>query len=359
MINKSYSSLGDGEAMRGLSTWNTKNISFTGLLFQAFDFVIGVAALPLRLFLRENLGERSIKFGTFLLSIGLHIYYFTIFDILLVLGGAAMLDDLTNEKMLLIGLFALINPYFIFLILVFRKGVKHFKQKIKAAKNNEVGYSYSRGVSKYFSNLKEGQAWGFDIDDRVVRIIVEPRSVFKVGMILFLGSLAIVLYMIFISESESSYVYVFFASLGCTGLVLSFDAICLFIDEFSLFMKRRDKVLDMLDGQEDMSKLMNEKVKIEEGRKLSQQKIADTSLSTVALEEDVVSISNDAGVTIDDEEMYEDTEEEPIEDVVSASNDDSGVTIDDEEIYEDTEEKAVEEVEDLSSKLRNKFLSDD
>lgn len=302
MINKSFSSLGNAEAMQGMSNFNAKDIGLMGILRHAFSFVVGIASLPLRLFLRKNIGERSINFGTFLLSIALHIYYFTIFDVLLVLGVTSFVTDMTTTKMVMLGLFGLVNPYFIFLLLVLIAGIKHFKQKIREGKNNETGYTYFRGQSKYFDNLKNGKAWGFEIDNVVVRMIVEPRTVFKIGLTLFFISLTIIIYLFFVSELKGlyAYLYVFLASLGCTGLVLAFDSICLFIDEFSLFMNKRDKTLDMLDGQEDVTKIVNAKTKIEEGRKNKQ--LNNNPLTGVNIEDDVVSISNSNDAI--EEEIY-------------------------------------------------------
>lgn len=269
MINKSHSSINDMAALRGSSILDNKDITFWGLFTQAFSFVVGISALPLRLFLRKNLGERSIRPGTFMLSIALHIYYFTIFDALLILVSIISLDlgEVTTEQMIRLAVFILINPYFIFLILVIRKAIIHFRRKIREAKSGQVSHSYYRGESRYFSNRKGGKIWGFTIDETTTRMLVEPKSIFKYGLVLFFCCLAILLYMILITESNSEYLTAFLASLGCTGLVISFDAICLFLEEFTLFMSKRDKVLDMLDSQDDMSEIVKEKAKIENERK--------------------------------------------------------------------------------------------
>ena len=289
MINKSHSSLNDMEALRGASILNAKNITFWGLLTQAFSFIVGISALPLRLFLRKNLGERSIRPGTFLLSIALHIYYFTIFDALFVFLGTVpfnMDGKITTENVVIFGLIILFNPYFIFLFSVTRRGIKHFRQKIREAKNSQTAYSYSHGDSKYFTGWKGGKVWGFTVDDTITRMIVEPKSIFKYGMVTFLFCLAVYLYLIFYAKPDTSYLALFLVSLACTGLVFSFDAICLFIEEFTLFTNKRDKVLDMLDGQDDMQEIMQEKGILEKARINEQMKNSNTALEDT--EDDVI-----------------------------------------------------------------------
>lgn len=299
MINKSYSSLGDKEAMRGMYSLDPKGFGPVGFLFQAFNFVVGVAALPLRLFLRKNLGERTIRPGAFVLSIILHGYYFTKFDILLVVLGSVSVWNKTSaglEQAIITGLFILINPYFIILILVVWRGIKHFKQKIREATNNQTGHSYYRGESKYFEHKKGKKMWGFVINDELIRMLVEPKAILKYGLVTALLSLAIVLYLLLIVETEAGYLLVSLVSVGCTGLVLIFDAVCLFFDEFSLKMVKRDKVLDMADGQIDMVEIMNQKAKIDEGRRKI-QKNGDSNISQ-GLDDDTVSFSN--GNSIED-----------------------------------------------------------
>jgi hypothetical protein len=273
MINKSYSSLNDQDAARGVSVLNAKGISFFALITQAFSFIVGIAALPLRLFLRKNLGERTIRPGMFLLSIALHIYYFTIFDSwLLILTILSREGDLSLDHLFPSGLFLLLNPYFIFLFFVIQKGVRHFKQKFREGKNNQTGYSYHRGESKYFDSWHGKKVWGMNANDQIIRMIVEPRFVFKLGLLMVFVPLMITLFTTLILSVETVSLYSLFASLACTGLVLALDGLCLFIDELSLFLAKRDHVLDMLDGQDDMKEMMESREEIEKGRSFSQLK---------------------------------------------------------------------------------------
>lgn len=272
MINKSYSSLNDSEAIRGMSSFNMKGLTVMGLLYQAFSFIIASASIPLRLFLRENLGERTIKPMMFLFSIAIHIYYFTIFDIIFVVLAATVVDDFSTNQMIQMGVMGLLNPYFIFLIVVIRKGIKHYKQKVREAANYQTGYTFHRGDSKYFTDSIGKKVHGFYADENIVRMIVEPKAVFKLGMALFLVCSAVSLYSFFIAETENPYVLFFAFSIGCTGLVLALDAICLFIDELSLFLGKRDKVLDILDSQDDMNEIKLGREQIEKGRSQTRAK---------------------------------------------------------------------------------------
>jgi len=288
MINKSYSSLNDREAMQGVASLG-RGISFSSLIFQAFHFVVGVAALPLRLLLRDDLGERTVRPGAFLLSVALHIYYFTIFDLLIALGATSAITNPSNEDIAILVIVALSNPYFIFLVIVIRRGIKHFKQKIRAARSNQTGYSYAAGKSRYFEKWIGRTVYGFDVNDSIIRLIIEPRAILKWGILTFLACLGIVLWMVFLLDSEASYIYIFIISLGCTGLVAAFDAICLFIDELALQLRKRDKVLDMLDAQDDANELMQYRAKIEEGRTTAgnNQQEADSA----DLEDDIIVVN--------------------------------------------------------------------
>lgn len=287
MINKSYSSLNDSEAIKGMSSFNMKGLTVMGLITQAFSFIIAAASIPLRLFLRDNLGERTIKPMMFLIAIALHIYYFTIFDVILVLIAASVVDDFSTNQMIQMGLIGLLNPYFIFLVLVIRKGIKHYRQKIREAVNHQTGYTFYRGDSKYFASWAGKKVHGFTADDNIIRMIVEPKAVLKLGFAVFLLCTAISLYSVFIAETENAYALFFAFSLGCTGLVLVLDAICLFIDELSLFLGKRDKVLDTLDGQTDMLEIRMGREQIEEGRKLVQ---AEKEIEHDGTDEELVSL---------------------------------------------------------------------
>lgn len=264
MINKSYSSLSDQEAISGASSafrgWN-----FLSIILGAFNFVVGIAALPLRLILRKNIGERSIQPISFVLAITLHVYYFTLFDTQLVavsiLGTAdnSFLNEMGLEIILYVGGLILINPYSLFLLWVIYRGVKHFRQKIRSALSEEVSYTYHRGESRYFQKWDKPTIFGFDVNDETIRMLAEPKAVLVIGLAISLASAVITGGLIFFFEIESIFLIATFASLTASGLVIAFDAFCLGIDEITLALNRRSKILDILDSEEDARVIVEQK----------------------------------------------------------------------------------------------------
>lgn len=264
MINKSYSSLTDKEAISGASNvfkgWNIATF-----ILGAFSFLIGIAALPLRLILRDNIGERSIRPFAFILALGIHIYYFTQFDTLVavisVLGiHGDPFDGLSGYQAIgFLFLFASINPYTLFLFWVFRRGIKHFRQKIREAQSGHVGYSYYRGESRFFSAWDKPTIYGFPTSQDSIRMLGEPKAIIVIGIATSFSSALLLLFSAFVLETESVLLVATLATVFATGLVISFDGLCLMLDEISLALNRRDKVLDMLDSEEDLKLIVGQK----------------------------------------------------------------------------------------------------
>lgn len=300
MINKSHSSMSDRDAIHSMTSIYRYN--FIGTLFQALNFIVGIAAIPLRLFLRKDIGERSIRPISFFLSIALHIFYFTIFDILLLLGIMELLDDMSYEgsgAALKLTVAILLNPYLILLIMSIVFGVKHFKQKIEEGRNNQTYYSYSRGKSRFFKPSKTNKVWGFIRTEDMVRLLVEPRFVFVFGLLTFAICLSGILYFHFISENAPPLLLSLLISFGCTGLVLMFDAICLFADEMGIFLQQRDKALDILDAREDATTILGIQNEIEKNRQSTNSHKREDDISTT-IEEDAVEISTNKDFTFED-----------------------------------------------------------
>ena len=270
MINKSYSSLTDKEAASG-AVGALRGWGFASFLLGAFSFIIGVAALPLRLVLRKNIGERSVRPFAFILSIALHIYYFTIFDSMIaalaILGvDSSVFEGVGYEGLIYLALFALINPYTLLLLWAVRMGVLHFKQKIKEAQEGKTGYTYYRGESRYFVNWDKPSINGFETNEDSIRALAEPKAVAAIALTVSLLSAIAILILIFLVESKSVLLVASLATIFATGLVVFLDAICLAIDEISLVLGRRDKVLDMLDSEEDANTLMGQKDEMQDQR---------------------------------------------------------------------------------------------
>lgn len=272
MINKSYSSLNDLEAFKGSSILNAKNLTIWGLLTSAFSYIVGIATIPMRLLLRSNIGERSIRVGSFLIALGLHIYAYFKLGIYVV-GFQYLMGGIEFEG-ILVYVLILLNPYVIFLLFILAVGVKHFRQKISQALSFKVGNSYHRGESKYFENWRDFKIFGFVADDTVIRMLVEPRAVMKYSASISLFCLSIV-FLSLAYKFNLSFFGILISSMLTSSILFFLTGLCLFVEEFSLYMVKRDRALDLLDGEFDMKEILSMKNHIEQDRNTRQQKVED------------------------------------------------------------------------------------
>lgn len=92
------------------------------------------------------------------------------------------------------------------------------------------------------------------------RILVEFKVVFIIGISLFL----LCFVFLFIDSILVYGKYFFCVSLIIVllvgiGLVIGFDVFCLVVDEISLIIFKRDKILDIFDFEEDVKIIVVEK----------------------------------------------------------------------------------------------------
>lgn len=238
--------------------------SFVTFIMGAFSFVVGVAALPLRFILRENLGERTVRPFSFVLAIALHIYYFTVFDAAIMFVSVLSVSGdpfqtLGLKQFIYAGLFILFNPYSLFLFWSIRRAIKHYKQKIRDALNNDMSYTYYRGDSRYFKSWHKPTIYGFEANDKTIRVLGEPKAICVIGFAIAIVSAVILATLILIVETESLLLLTTAATFFATGLVLVLDSVFLAIDEVSLVLSRRDKVLDILDSERDAQTIVEQK----------------------------------------------------------------------------------------------------
>mgnify|MGYP006870839508 CR=1 FL=1 len=78
------------ETARGFYGMNPTKSPFLGMIVHSYYFLVGAGAIPARLYLRKNMGERAFSPFAFLLSFGFFAYY-GIFpdDDFMLLGGLA------------------------------------------------------------------------------------------------------------------------------------------------------------------------------------------------------------------------------------------------------------------------------
>lgn len=267
MLQSSLNKMDGVEAVKGFYSLDPQDNAILGALIQGYFFVVSAGALPLRMILRKNLGERSFSIFGFIVSVGFYIYYG------ILLGGAGVI---TLTSQLFGGVEAnwldyarviLLNPFLIFIAIVIIRAVQHFKKVMRKAQNNQVQYSYFRGEGKYFRKRKGGKKWGFEIDERFMRMVIEPLAILKIGLlILFIAAGAVTFNYFYVVMTDSLiYLQPILIWTAVLGLVLVLSAIFLFLEEFGIMMRIRGAVLDLIDADIDMQMIMKRKAEMAGG----------------------------------------------------------------------------------------------
>lgn len=267
MLQSSLNKMDGVEAVKGFYSLDPQDNAILGALIQGYFFVVSAGALPLRMILRKNLGERSFSIFGFIVSISFYIYYG------ILLGGAGVI---TLTSKLFGGVDAnwldyarviLLNPFLIFMAIVIIRAVQHFKKVMRKAQNNQVQYSYFRGDGIFFRKRKGGKKWGFEIDERFMRMVIEPLAVLKIGLlILFIAAGAVTFNYFYVVMTDSLiYLQPILIWTAVLGLVLVLSAIFLFLEEFGIMMRIRGAVLDLIDADIDMQMIMKRKAEMAAG----------------------------------------------------------------------------------------------
>ena len=285
MLQGSLSKMDGMESAKGFYGMSPKNNAIFGAIAQSYYFLIGTGAIPARLFLRTNLGERAFSPFAFLLCVLFFVYYgFVPFDeefIVLgitglagstgayeMLGGDVLLGNNFDLSMFVTANIVL-NPCLWFVIWLIIKGVKHFKSVVMRIKENHQQYSYYRGDGKYFRHRLGGKKWGFDVDERFIRMVIEPLLVLRAGFILFvIGLIAGTCTYYWGKEQIESlgYLLIFLGWTANFGLLTLFSGFCLFLEEYGIMVRIRDAALDLIDGEYDMAFIIKKKEEIQLGK---------------------------------------------------------------------------------------------
>lgn len=256
----------------GFSHFYQKNL-ILGLLTIGYFFIVSTLSIPARLILRKNIGERSIAIQSFFLSMIGYIFLSMAFLILFSsLAGFGFYEKLatgfintpftfTWSGFFFNLLLFLSSPFTILLIVILAKAISHFKFHISNHREKVVGYSFYRGQGIYFRERLGGAIFGFEINENILRMIVEPLGLIKANLLLFVLT---VIAMIF--RAMNPVENIFFQFIDCilfgtlmVSITLILSSIALFLEEISIMQKGRDAILDMIDGEFDMQKIISVK----------------------------------------------------------------------------------------------------
>ena len=281
MLQKSYSDQYKSPT-KNIHQSDPKSQPLLRPFIQFYYFLVGTGAIPVRLLIHENFGERSISPLALLTSLGFHLWYvfeyaggFTVLGSYGVFAffGIESFDinpETTFETIAFLSLFV-INGFIIYLIEVFIiNGKKIFKIIADSLREDPITKnSYSRGESVYFKiedylGKEKRTILGKQIiDESKFRMLIEPQKVFLYGLGILLLFLTIdVLLAAFFDSLFISWIVIFCLSCSSVGLLISLSAICLFLEEFGIHSRIRDSALDILDGGRDLKLIMETKNKL-------------------------------------------------------------------------------------------------
>lgn len=283
MIQKSINHLDSQKLISGFAHFYHNKL-LLGVLLIGYYFVVSTLSIPARLILRKNMGERAFAIPAFLVVIGVMIYYLTLlftFLILLIPGGlferlgtSLSFSNWTFENFLLNLQLFLLSPFVIFLITLLRRAIGHFKYHLRNAKNNIIGYSVHRGESRYFKRRREGKIFGFTVNEDIHRMLVEPFGLLKISLLLA-GLSITVLILRGVYPSSGIFIelldVIVFGTLAI-GITLIISSIALGLEEYAIMQKERQTILDMVDGEFEMERILalKEKLKVKLPKKVNE-----------------------------------------------------------------------------------------
>lgn len=216
--------------------------------------LIAAAALGLRVFFRQKLGERSFDLSLIFLSytwVRAFLFQWTWFDPGIDPQGAyaffeTFLSYIGQFLQQIITIFIEASTFTVgegsqfiygysFFILIF--GLIHWGSSIKRNLAYEKWYSYSRGTSVFLGWLEgktilDGQG---EVTKPLIWIVLEPLFIIIVGL-----------------------VFVFVLEEGAFGLCLIFSALALSVEEYREYKIFRGKLLDHLDAEFEGEELRRE-----------------------------------------------------------------------------------------------------
>lgn len=300
MLDKSFAEEQASKGAKNLHQNDAKSQPIIGQIIQLYFFIVGAFALPARLLLHENFGERSISPTALAVSFFGHIwflwnYMFMTIGILSVTVPIVHEVKNTNDTLsdfegtvYFILIFVFHGCFFYLLEVFILKPIKHYR-KIIAHKNYSKG-SYYRGDLKYFKNYLGTQTktilGHFHVDEEILRLVIEPRKIIKAGL-----QVALILYILaqivgFLANGYTlTLLAIYLMTYVLAGLLIAFSGICLFLEELGYRLRLRSAALDMIDSKNDLALILAEKERIEDTTILQSDKdvLEDQPYTTVQI----------------------------------------------------------------------------
>lgn len=337
MLQGSVNKVDGMNATKGLYTFNSKGSSFIHGITTFLYSGLGAAAIPARLRLRRNFGERAFSPLAVLICVIFFLYLY--FSPLL-----AFFDDAKEEENIVVGLFSallteiirkfdsytialvLFNFFTLFIYKTITLAIVHFKSVYSKNGDNSYRYSFYRGEAKnrIFDNLLNTNFHGHKVDEKLIRMYFEPKYFIKKNFIIGLLALVITGFLAYyINDTYSDNVEDSLQfDLICIVCIMSFSfvlsrfslclsGLCLMAEEFAIAKKIRDTLLDTIDAEYDMMFLMKQKdlfkqknieeanLKIAEEIFQNPQKVDLASFPSLDNSQKTEEMSNDSGVNND------------------------------------------------------------
>lgn len=282
MLQKTLSSLDSKGTIKGLYGFSSKYHGIVGLVLEGFNFVVSIGAIPFKLINYKNIGERSFGTLAFLISL---LFYFVITICFTLLTGFGMYSHFdTNSKITtaLIYVFSVFNFSTIYMLMFFYYGLKFMKKRFKDyGKLSYYKHSYYSGDLRKgtFEIYKGRKLFGFSgNNENSIRMIFIPFSYFKGGLY-FMGFASVILGVASYFELDGllSIFILPVVSILFTSLAVILSSVFAFLEEYGIYKRIKDSILDMADSEQDIRMLMNKKAlllnknMLNEGQKLISQ----------------------------------------------------------------------------------------
>ena len=278
MINKDFAKEQTPTNTRQIHQSDPRSQPILLPFLKLYSFVIGVGAIPVRLFFYKNIGERSISPLAWLISGVIHIYYIAIYafafsavialSLLWFYDSILELETLWNDLIEELGWF---NTAFIFFngvsIYFLRAfiigGWRHFSSTAKKEKYISETGSYYRGdpILLSFRDYDEKSVWTFwgkkIVNKENFSIYVEPQRIILLGIIVTIFfSIVPMLILLFYDSLISSVIVVFLLSYNSVGVLMVLSSICLILEEKGIDRRKRYAALDLIDGEHDLKQVL-------------------------------------------------------------------------------------------------------
>lgn len=198
--------------------------AFLGFVF----FAVSIAAYPAKLFFRQNMGERAVRIVDPFIYVASFCYFGWEISMWAFFINNVLMKGLQGDLSWAAVFTSL--PLFscAFLFWLIKKSFKYFKAQYLQQPINydERVHTFYRGESKYFQGFVGKNYRHTHITQFHIQFIIEPLMTMFLGVALFFLDVTL-------------------------GLALICGGICLFIDEWEVIRRRRDMILDVLDGEMD------------------------------------------------------------------------------------------------------------